>query len=275
MIEIKDMIRNEMQAGRFTVFTSPGDVTGNLFDMIAKGKFNGDFVITGCPTVKGKPIWSCMDDLIANPHSHGLIEAIGAISQIVKAINTYLVFSDRSIPELKIRFEANIKDVFEHDSSRHNPTVWIHLGHGMLEHDFEPIDELEDWEDEVLEPVPGISNGHEKEDFISARWLRDAIIKMDGDILFMALPICWGKQISEVLNESKSILCSHAPYRFSVSETLEFYDCDENGILPTHTLTTWSEWVRVFEKELRYAIVNHSTEIYENNERNSGKQNGR
>jgi len=268
--------RYEMNDIRATGVTIPSGLTVELFNLIRKGQFNGEIVITGVPTDSdGQPIWSNMDDLIRKPHSHGLVEAIGAISQIMKIIDTYLVVKDRSNPEVKIRFEANIKDIFKPDSKLHNPTAWIHVGHGMLEHGYELLEDLEDWEDEEFEPVPGISNGNEDDDFVSARWLRDTIFEMDGDILFMALPLCYGKQIAETLIESESIHCSHAPYSFSVSETLEFYDCDENGILSSHTLTTWSEWVRVFEKELRNAIVNHCTEIYEKNGNNSGKQNGR
>jgi hypothetical protein len=250
--------RYEMNDIRATGVTIPSGLTVELFNLIRKGQFNGEIVITGVPTDSdGQPIWSNMDDLIRKPHSHGLVEAIGAISQIMKITDTYLVFKDRSIPEVKIRFEANIKDIFKPDSKLHNPTAWIHVGHGMLEHGYELLEDLEDWEDEEFEPIPGISNGHEDDDFVSARWLRDTIFEMDGDILFMALPLCYGKQIAETLIESESIHCSHAPYSFSVSETLEFYDCDENGILPEHTLTAWRLWVRGFETVWRSAIINH------------------
>ena len=234
----------------------PSEIEIRLFEHISKTNFNGELVITGCPTnSKGQPIWDSMDDMVSNPHSHGLIEAVSAISQIIKAIDIYLVYSDRTMPKLKVRFEANIKDVFETDSNFHNPTAWIHLGHGMLEHSYELFEDLEEWDSEEYESVPGISNGHENEDFISARWLRDAISKMESNILFMALPICWGKQISEVLLESQRILCVHAPISFKVSETLEFYDCDNSKVLPAHTLNAWSEWVRFFENIQRIAVI--------------------
>jgi len=246
------------------------------FTQISKQQFNGELVITGCPTnSKGQPIWRSMDDLIRLPHSHGLVEAIGAISQIMKMIDVYLTFQERSVPEVKIRFEANVKDVFKSDSNIHNPTAWIHLGHGMADFIDEPIDGLEDWEDEEFVTIPGLSNGNEDDDLLSAGWLRDTISVMDGQILFMALPLCFGKQIAETLIESGSIHCYHAPYSFSVSDSLEFYDSDENRVLPEHTLAAWASWVRGFEIAQRGALINFLTKVYPDKENNSLKKNGR
>ena len=48
------------------------------------------------------------------------------------------------------------------------------------------IDDLEDWESEEYEEIPGISNGHEDEDYISSQWLREAIEMMNGELPLLA-----------------------------------------------------------------------------------------
>ena len=233
-----------------------GDKNYIDFNRISEQKHTGEIVITGCPTDdEGQVYWKSMGDLFHRPYSHGFIDSLGAIGQMIKLINVYMWNKQLvGLPKLTPRFEANIRDVFKPDSNLRNPTIWIHLGHGHLEEFYELLEDLEEWEEEIV-PVPGISNGNDDDDFISARELRDAISSMQGEILFMALPICYGKQISQILIESQSIHYSHAPYDFSVDAGKEFYDCDESGILPEHTLTAWSSWVRRFETALPSALV--------------------
>ena len=261
MIQEKNMKTEKHENSGFLIapIINPKEIEVHLFERISTGEFNGELVITGCPTdSNGQPIWQDMNDLVSNPHNHGLLLAIDTICQIVKIVDAYLVVSgNKSMPKLRIRFAAKITDVFKSDSNLKNPVAWIHIGHGNLEHSIELLEDLEEWEEELLESIPGLSDGHDDGDYISAKWLRGAIKTMEGNILLMALPLCYGRQISEVLAESQSIHYIHAPISFGVPEMLEFYDCDENKILPAHTLNGWTNWMRWFETVLRSAIINH------------------
>ena len=230
-----------------------------LFDRISKMDFSDDYVelvITGVPTNKhGSPIWESLDDLIREPYSHGFIEAIGAVTQIVKSVQLYLFSKQDKEPEFKIRFNAKIRDVFNQDKGWKNPLAWIHIGHGQKSFDYKLIEDLEDWEPEEYEEIPGISDGHEDGDYISSEWLRDAIKLMQGELLFAGLPLCYSTQIGEILMESDKIVKIHAPYDFKVSESLEFYDARNGRILPEHTLTAWTDYVHTFEKGLVPALI--------------------
>ena len=230
-----------------------------LFDRISQMDFPDDYVelvITGVPTNKdGKPIWESVDDLISNPYSHGFLEAIGAVTQIIKSVQLYLFSAQDNAPELRIRFVAKIRDVFSQNKGWKNPLAWIHIGHGQKCFDYKLLDDLEDWEPEEYDEIPGISDGHEDEDIISSEWLSDAIKTMQGELLFVGLPLCYSAQIGEVLMQSGKIVKIHAPYDFKVSESLEFYDARNGRILPKHTLTDWTDYVRVFEKGLVPALI--------------------
>ena len=230
-----------------------------LFEKIDQMDFPDDYVelvITGVPTTKdGKPIWESVDDLISSPYSHGFLEAIGAVTQIIKSVQLYLFSAQDDVPELRIRFVAKIRDVFSQNKGWKNPLAWIHIGHGQKCFDYKLLDNLEDWEPEEYDEIPGISDGHEDEDFISSEWLSDAIKMMQGVLLFVGLPLCYSTQIGEVLMQSGKIVKIHAPYEFKVSESLEFYDARNGRILPEHTLTDWTRYVRVFEKALVPALI--------------------
>lgn len=230
-----------------------------LFDKIDQMDFPDDYVelvITGVPTTKdGNPIWESVDDLVSSPYSHGFFEAIGAVTQIIKSVQLYLFSAQDDVPELRIRFVAKIRDVFSQNKGWKNPLAWIHIGHGQKCFDYKLLDDLEDWEPEEYDEIPGISDGHEDEDFISSEWLRDAIRMMHGELLFVGLPLCFSSQIGEVLMQSGKIIKIHAPYDFKVSESLEFYDARNGRILPEHTLTDWTDYVRVVEKGLAPALI--------------------
>ena len=230
-----------------------------LFDKIDQMDFPDDYVelvITGVPTTKdGKPIWESLDDLVSSPYSHGLIEAIGSVTQIIKAVQLYLSFNQENVPDLRIRFESRIRDVFSQNKGWKNPLAWIHIGHGQKCFEYKLLDDLEEWEPEEYDEIPGISDGHEDEDFISSEWLRDAIRMMHGELLFVGLPLCFSSQIGEVLMQSGKIVKIHAPYDFKVSESLEFYDARNGRILPEHTLTDWTGNVRVVQKGLAPALI--------------------
>ena len=230
-----------------------------LFDKIDQMDFPDDYVelvITGVPTTKdGKPIWESVDDLISSPYSHGFLEAIGAVTQIIKSVQLYLFSAQDDVPELRIRFVAKIRDVFDQNKGWKNPLAWIHIGHGQKCFDYKLLADLEDWEPEEYDEIPGISDGHEDEDFISSEWLRDAIRMMHGELLFVGLPLCFSSQIGEVLMQSGKIIKIHAPYDFKVSESLEFYDARNGRILPEHTLTDWTGYVRVVQKGLAPALI--------------------
>ena len=230
-----------------------------LFEKIDQMDFPDDYVelvITGVPTTKdGKPIWESLDDLVSSPYSHGLIEAIGAVTQIIKAVKLYLSFNQENVPDLRIRFESRIRDVFSQNKGWKNPLAWIHIGHGQKCFDYKLLDDLEEWEPEEYDEIPGISDGHEDEDFISSEWLRDAIRMMHGELLFVGLPLCFSAQIGEVLMQSGKIIKIHAPYDFKVSESLEFYDARNGRFLPEHTLTDWTNYVRLVEKGLSPALI--------------------
>ena len=109
------------------------DVDG--FITVGDGVYNGDFVITGVETKSnGELRFNSLEDMIAYPYSHGLMTAIETIAHIYRQLECSKVLEeDSDFYRLKIRFEANISDAFK---GNENPTAWIHLGHGLLEHDF-------------------------------------------------------------------------------------------------------------------------------------------
>lgn len=221
--------------------------------------FNSEFielVITGVPTDdEGKPIWKSMDDLVARPYSHGLIVAISTISQVIRTIDVHLCHSDVKVPRLRIRFEAKITDVFAENKSLINPIAWIHIGHGIKECDYKTIDPVNEWDDDEIEQIPGLSNGEANTDYISCEWISNAISSMKGEILFVGLPLCYGSQVGDFLAKNEEIMFIHGPYSFGVSSGGEFYDCDESTTLPENTLTAWTEWVGVFEEMGRDSLL--------------------
>lgn len=221
--------------------------------------FDSEFIelfITGVPTdQEGQPIWESMDDLIARPYSHGLILAISTISQIIRTIEINLCFGEVKVPRLNVRFEAKITDVFGEDNSLVNPIAWIHIGHGIKEYEYKTIDSVDDWDDDEIENIPGLSNGNENTDYISCEWISNAISSMKGRVLFVGLPLCYGSQVGDFLAQNKNILFIHGPYSFSVTSGCEFYDCDESTTLPENSLIAWTEWVGLFEKMGRTSLL--------------------
>lgn len=234
-------------------------ISVELFKMISEEEFDSDeveLIITGVPTNKdGKLRWSRVEELVSDPYTHGLLDAISTISHIIRTIDHYRTMLEKNMPSLKVRFVSKITDTFVPDQEHRNPIAWIHLGHGIKEFTYKEVGGLEDWEEPEYESVPGLSNGNEESDFLSAEWIRDTISMMKGKILFTALPLCYSFQIGSVLSNSDNLCCIHAPYKFSVPSTLEFYDCNDERVLPDHTLTAWAKWVRLFEQHSRDATI--------------------
>jgi hypothetical protein len=216
------------------------DVDG--FITVGDGVYNGDFVITGVETKSNGDLrFKSLEDMIAYPYSHGLMTAIETIAHIYRQLECSKVLEeDSDFYRLKIRFEANISDAFK---GNENPTAWIHLGHGLLEHDFALIEDLEEDEEEY-ESIPGISNGHEEESFLCARSVQRMLQEKEGHILFVALPLCYANQIGNELIKSEVIQLMHAPTDFAVSETLEFYDGASNKDRCSQVLNGWNQWVK-------------------------------
>ena len=249
-------------------------VTIELFELLGKEQFDCErleLVITGVTRKNnGKLRWSSVDDLVSDPYTHGLLDAISTISRIVHTVGSYRLMLGKETPRLRVRFEAKITDVFVKSKEVSNPIAWIHLGHGVKEFTFREIEELEEWEAPEFEPVPGISNDHYEKDFLSAEYVRDSITKMRGKLLFTVLPICYASKIGEILSESEDVLCVHAPHDFKVPETLEFYDSENGRVHPNQTLLAWSEWVKEFEDVGRAAIlklVENKSGIFGNNQK--------
>ena len=224
----------------------------DFYEKFDEDFFNSEFielVITGVPTDdEGKPIWESVDDLLVRPYSHGLMVAISTISQVIRTIDVHLCHSDVEVPRLKVRFEAKITDVFTENTSLINPIAWIHIGHGIKECDYKIIEPVNEWEDDEIEQIPGLSNGWEDTNYISCEWISNAISSMKGEILFVGLPLCYGSQIGDYFSRNEDIMFIHDPYSFKVTSGCEFYDCDESTTLPEHSLTAWTEWVGLFEK---------------------------
>ena len=174
--------------------------------------------------------------------------------QIHKMIETYLAHGDKEMPPLKLRFAEKISGVFNGDSSNHNPSYWIHIGHGQKENSIELLPDLEDWEDEEFETIPGISDGEEDCDYICVRELSNTIAKMKGKLIFVGLPICYAKQVGDELSNSNCILGIHARIRFGVSESLEFYDSDAKKILKPYGLVQWNDWVNEIYNAMILAV---------------------
>jgi len=64
----------------------PAKLDVESFQRLCAQEYNGEFVITGVPTdSKGRLKWNNLNDLVGNPYSHGLLQAIDTISQIYKS----------------------------------------------------------------------------------------------------------------------------------------------------------------------------------------------
>ena len=74
--------------------------------------------------------------------------------------------------------------------------------------------------------------------------VRDLLRSKKGHILFASLPICYGKQIGEVLCESEVIQMMFAPIDFGIPSGLEFFDSNREATSPPRTLTAWARWVQ-------------------------------
>ena len=210
------------------------DVDG--FITVGDGVYNGDFVITGVETKSnGELRFNSLEDMIAYPYSHGLMTAIETIAHIYRQLECSKVLEeDSGFYRLKIRFEANISDAFK---GNENPTAWIHLGHGLLEHDFALIEDLEEDEEEY-ESIPGFQTVTKRRVSFAPFSSRNAA-REEGHILFVALPLLrkpnWQRPI-----KSEVIQLMHAPTDFAVSETLEFYDGESNKDVAAKFLTVES-----------------------------------
>jgi len=235
----------------------PSDVTAK--DMLEFGKqtYGTELLITGVPiNGQGESVWETVGDLVRFPHDHGLLASIETIVQVHRCQQWVAMYSDEQerLPEgLRVRFAATIDEAFDGHPTTQNPAAWIHLGHGQLEHSFELLEDLEEWEDEEYETIPGLSNGHEDEDYRSAKDIRKRISGQRGNILFMALPLCYGQQIAATLCETGRIHLVHANTSFAVTDGLQFYDGVDHPERTHQSLASWSEWVVAVEKAWRGA----------------------
>jgi hypothetical protein len=246
----KTMIGRSEAAG----WTNPNQMDVDGFITIGNGIYNGDFVITGVDIKSdGALRYNSLNDLIADPYHHGLMTSIETIAYIYRQLECSKVLEEcDDFSRLNIRFEANISNAFK---GNENPTAWIHLGHGILEHDFALINNLNDDEEEEYETIPGISDGHDEEAFLCARTIQRMLREKQGHILFVGLPLCYATQIGDELLKSRVIQLMHAPTNFPVSETLEFYDGVSNKDRCKQVLAGWSDWVKMADTLLGPSLL--------------------
>ena len=127
-------------------------------------------LITGVPTnADGEPVWSSLDDLIGHPHAHGLFSCLESIAHVHQWVSMTADEFRPALPRLAPRFVATIDEAIDGSADTWNPAAWIHLGHGELEHTLKRIEGLDEWEDEEYEHIPGLSNGHEDQDYRAFR----------------------------------------------------------------------------------------------------------
>lgn len=222
-------------------WSNPNQMNLEEYKDIINGDYNGEILITGIEKDSmGKIIYKSLDDLIRNPYCHGLMAVIEVASHLynhIKTLNT--IRGDNCLPPLSIRFSSSILEAFE---GNYNPTVWIHLGHGILEHNIAKIAGGHD-----IESIPGISDGDNTDSILCTRKLAQIIQQKEGQILFLGLPICFAHQISKDFLKSDAIQMIHAPTDFLVDSRLEFYDGSSNDERLSKEMNEWFEWVRISE----------------------------
>lgn len=232
----------------------PIELTTDVLLGLGAKVYGEELTITGVPTnASGAVVWESMEDLVTHPHAHGLLTSIETVSHVHQWVSMTVEEMRSTLPRLKVRFAATIDEVIDGQPETHNPAVWIHLGHGQLEHSIELLEGDEEWEEEDYERVPGLSNGHEDEDYRSARDIANRIARQQGNILFMALPLCYGQQVAKSLCRSGRIDLVHAPTTFPVCDGLQFYDGVDHTERTRQSLAGWSEWVKAVEKAWRGA----------------------
>ena len=226
----------------------PDELTSGHMLHFGSQTYGPDLLITGVPTnSKGKLVWNSVDDVVMNPDVHGLMSCLETISHVHQWVSMTAEKFSKPFPRLNIRFVATIEEAFDGSEATMNPAAWVHLGHGMLEHTYELLEDLEEWDDEEFEAIPGLSNGYEDKDYVSVKDLRNRISQQQGNILFMALPLCFAEQIAEFLCQHDRIHMASVSTNFPVTESLQFYDGYDNKARLEHSLHSWSAWVKAVE----------------------------
>ncbi|MGB1678909.1 MAG: hypothetical protein ACPHFV_02580, partial [Poseidonia sp.] len=233
---------------------APDELTPEHMISFGSQTYGAELLITGVPTnSQGEPSWATLDDLLATPHAHGMLACIETISHVHQWVSMTAGELVSPFPRLKVRFAATIDEAIDGKATTVNPAAWVHLGHGCLEHGFEVVEGLEPWEDEEIESIPGLSNGHEDEDYRSVTDIAQRIAHQQGNILFMALPLCYAQQIAAKLCQNNRIHLASASTDFRVNDTLQFYDGATHGERMDQSLSSWSQWVRAVEGAWRGA----------------------
>ena len=149
---------------------APSGLTPDAMISLASKSYGSDLLITGVPTnADGEPVWSSLDDLIGHPHAHGLFSCLESIAHVHQWVSMTADEFRPALPRLAPRFVATIDEAIDGSADTWNPAAWIHLGHGELEHTLKRIEGLDEWEDEEYEHIPGLSNGHEDQDYRAFR----------------------------------------------------------------------------------------------------------
>jgi len=235
--------------------TQPEQLNAERLTRMAERTYGHTLAITGVPVnAEGTLVWRSLDDVVRHPEAHGLLTAIETAVHLHRWTMMLNMDAFKRFPRLNIEFHATLDDVFTRASDRNNPTVWIHLGHGVLEHDLEEVHDNGELE-AFHRWAPGLSQGEDDEAYISVTEVSQRIQRQQGDLLFVALPLCYGQQIAAVLAQSGRLHTVHAPTDFAVNATLKFYDGGNNATRLSQSLHSWSAWVKAAEQAWRDALL--------------------
>lgn len=235
--------------------TQPEQLNAERLARMAEQAYNHTLAITGVPlNAEGVPIWRSLDDVVRHPEAHGLLTAIESAVHVHRWTMMLNLGSFNQFPHLDIQFHATLDEVFTGHPNGTNPAVWIHLGHGMLEHHLEEAHDDEEHE-AFHRWLPGLSRGEDDAAYISVKEVSERIQQQHGDLLFVALPLCYAQQIAAVLAQSGRIHAVHAPTNFAVNATLQFYDGENNTARLSQSLGSWGAWVKATEDAWRDALL--------------------
>ena len=242
---------------------NPSALTVDRLLALSEATYDRAILITGVPANKdGEPMWASLDEAAVSGHSHGLLAAIDAIAHVhqwVAMVNS--IQKQAPIETLTLRWSTTIEGAFNGKASTLNPFGWIHLGHGCVVHNFELVEDDQDFGGDEYISIPGISNGNEDENYLSCSEVKRRIKQQTGTIGFMALPLCYANQIGQFLAESGRIHLAHAPVDFRVNDSNQFYDAAHGATLRPYRLNGWTDWVAAAESTWRdWAINQHKGE---------------
>ena len=233
---------------------APDELTPEHMIAFGSQTYGAELLVTGVPTnSRDEPCWTTMDDLLASPHVHGMLTCLETISHVHQWVCMTTDALASPFPRLKVRFAATLDEVFDGKATTVNPAAWVHLGHGCLEHGFEVVEGPDPWQEEEVRSIPGLSNGHEDDDYRCVTDIAQRIARQQGNILFMALPLCYAQQIAAKLCQNNRIHLASASTDFRVNDTLQFYDGATHGERMDQSLSSWSQWVRAVEEAWRGA----------------------